>query len=234
MVAAWAIVSAGTLLWSFAVALPADRLYVRKFWNTQFMPWQAGAAVPTELDRFRRLLVRLELPAALADSALDWIDSDSDLTSPGAAEDGYYRAQTPPTWPPNLPFTRVAELAAVKGFTAEAMLRLAPFVTALPAGAHTPVNVNTAPAEVLSAVIANLPLERAAALAAQPRNFISVAQFKASLSSGASVADLDLDVKSRFFLITVAARIGSARGFARALVQRDGAAWPRIVWQVVE
>jgi len=51
VVAAWAIVSAGTLLWSYAVALPADRLYVRKFWNTQFMPWQAGAAVPWLWDR---------------------------------------------------------------------------------------------------------------------------------------------------------------------------------------
>lgn len=51
VIAVWASVSASTLLWSYALALPADRLYMRKFWNPQFMPWQVTAAPQWLWDR---------------------------------------------------------------------------------------------------------------------------------------------------------------------------------------
>ena len=193
---------------------------------------QNGQPVVAEINKFRHLLSRLNLPETLADSALDWIDADTQPSPPGGAEDSYYRALTPPAWPPNRPLMRVAELGTAKGFDANTLARLSPFITALPKS--TPVNVNTAPAEVLSAVVDNLALDRAAALAAQPRTFFSVAQFRSALPPGATTSDLGLDVKSQFFLITVITRVGATRGFARALVQRDGSQWPQIVWQVVE
>ena len=62
--------------------------------------------------------------------------------------------------PPTPPVLRVAELADVKGVTPASLAAVAPFLTALPAG--TPVNVNTAPPEVLAA-------DRRQALGRRPR-----------------------------------------------------------------
>jgi type II secretory pathway component PulK len=41
-------------------------------------------------------------------------------------------------------------------------------------------------------------------------------------------------VASRFFLVTVRARQGDTIAQARALIERGGNAWPRIVWQTIE
>ena len=49
---------------------------------------------------------------------------------------------------------QVEELYRVRGFDAATVAKLRPFVTALPA--RTPVNVNTAPREVLAAVLPEL------------------------------------------------------------------------------
>jgi len=41
-------------------------------------------------------------------------------------------------------------------------------------------------------------------------------------------------VTSEFFYVTVEARQGTTRARARALVRRNDADWPAVVWQVVE
>jgi general secretion pathway protein K len=53
---------------------------------------------------------------------------------------------------------RVAELSFVKGMTSRPLSAVLPFLAALPTG--TPVNVNTAPPEVLAAIANNLVGER--------------------------------------------------------------------------
>ena len=66
-------------------------------------------------------------------------------------EDAVYLAQSVPRLAANAPVLRVAELGAVKGVTPRMMAALLPYLSALPAG--TPVNVNTAPREVLAAIV---------------------------------------------------------------------------------
>ena len=56
---------------------------------------------------------------------------------------------------------QVEELYRIRGFDAKTVAKLKPFVTALPA--RTPVNVNTAPAEVLAAIVPELSRSRASA-----------------------------------------------------------------------
>ncbi len=98
--------------------------------------------------------------------------------NPDGAEDTWYLAQSAPGLSANAQVRRTSELLAVRGLRGQpsALERLRPFVAAL--DAPTPVNVNTADAQVLSAVTG---LDRAAALAlvAQraQRPFISVGGF---------------------------------------------------------
>ena len=195
----------------------------------------ADAANQTvERKRFERLFDGLRLSPALLAAIVDWVDTD-DVPEPGGAEDAWYRSAIQPTLAPNMPALRAQELAGVRGMTASTLKSLTRYVTTLPG--YTPLNVNTAPAEVLAASISNIEPGAFAALmasrAGQP--FASTADFRERLPNGASMgAEASYTVKSKFFLVSVRARQGDTLAQARALIERGGGAWPRIVWQTLE
>lgn len=116
---------------------------------------QNGMAV----QQFLRLLSSLELPPGIAEAAIDWIDPDGSTAGVNGAEDIYYLGLDYPYHAANRPFGDARELRLVRGVDREAWLKLEPFVSALPAA--TRLNVNTASAEVLNAILAawNLPPE---------------------------------------------------------------------------
>jgi general secretion pathway protein K len=119
--------------------------------------------------------------------------------------------------------------------TSRALSAVLPYLSALPTG--TPVNVNTAPSEVLAAVADNLAGERLEAFIVDRarKPFTTVAEFRARLPDGATLAsDVGLSVASNYFYVTIEARQGATRARARALVRRSGGAEPTIVWQIVE
>jgi general secretion pathway protein K len=193
----------------------------------------AGESTP-ERTRLARLFASAGAPPAMADVVSDWIDEDATPREAGA-EDAFYLGQPVPHLAPNAPLVRVAELTAAKGMTLRAIAAVLPFVSALPPG--TPVNVNTAPPEVLAAVVDNLTPERSEALLADRarKPFTTVAEFRARLPSGATLpSDAGLAVASNYFLITIDARQGTTHARGRALVRRSGGGTPVIVWQVVE
>ena len=184
--------------------------------------------------RIARLFDQQHVPTAALDGIGDWIDRDS-LTRGNGAEDAWYRAQAVPMLAANAPIVRVAELAVVRGVTPEALASLRPYLTALPG--RTAVNVNTASPEVLAAVLDASSPEALAAIvqARHAKPFASVAEFRARLPQGVQLASEDgLDVRSRFFEVTVEARQGATVTRARALLQREAGRRPAIVWQVVE
>lgn len=102
-------------------------------------------------ERFKRLLVQLDLEEKWADIVADWIDSDTQEGFPSGAEDSAYTSLTPSYRAANMPITRTSELLALPEFGIERFRKLEPFVTALPVG--TPLNLCTAPAEVLDSVV---------------------------------------------------------------------------------
>lgn len=59
----------------------------------------------------------------------------------------YYIKQNPPYNPSHLPMVSQSELRLLKGVTPAMALKLAPYITALPE--QTPININTAPKQVL-------------------------------------------------------------------------------------
>lgn len=147
--------------WAQPIAgLPVERAVVAgviideqgKFNLNNLVP--GGARSNADVEAFGLLLASQGLPAELADAVVDWIDSDSDLSGPGGAEDAYYLSLPRPYRTANAPMMQVEELYQVRGFDAAAVKKLRPFVTALPAkSGPTPINVNTAPAEVLLAYL---------------------------------------------------------------------------------
>jgi general secretion pathway protein K len=102
----------------------------------------------------RRLFVKEGLAADLLDSLADWLDSD-DIPHPGGAETAYYNRLIPPYSARNNRLETVEELALVKGFAGSALARIKPYVTVYADSAQAPfapVNINTAPAQVLAAL----------------------------------------------------------------------------------
>jgi general secretion pathway protein K len=119
----------------------------------------------------------------------------------------------------------------VPGFDAAACARLRPFVSALPR--FTTVNVNTASAEVLVAVVPDLKLDDARALTAQRERayFRNVAEFVAQLPAGATVERGDLGTASQYFLASVRVTIGDAQARGSALLAHGQTRWPDVAWR---
>jgi general secretion pathway protein K len=186
-----------------------------------------------ERRRFARLFAALGIPDTTLASVVDWVDAD-DVPQQGGAEDAWYAGQADASLAANAPATRIEELALVRGMTAPALARIAPFVTSLPP--DTPVNVNTAPAEVLAALLDGIDSGALAALVASRSEhpFASPDDFRGRLPSGVSVIDPALvSVSTGYFLVMVRARQGETIAQARALIRRGGTS-SAIVWQTIE
>ena len=195
---------------------------------------ESGARADIERARIARLFAQRGGPAGAIAAIADWIDRDG-IVREGGAEDAYYAARRAPGLAANAQVLRVAELAEVRGVAPSALAAVAPFLTALPAG--TPVNVNTAPPEVLMAIVDKLSGDGLAKLvAARARTpFNKLSEFRAELPPTAAFSDDEtLSVKSDYFYVTIEAQQGTTRARARALLHRRGSAWPDVVWQIVE
>lgn len=188
-------------------------------------------------NALQRLFASLSLPPALLNAIADWVDADDRVSEPGGAEDAWYLSQPRPGLAANAPVRRASELLAVRGADPGSLARLLPFVSALDAPAS--VNVNTAPPEVLEAVVAGLDAAGAAVLVASRAQtpFATIADFRARLPRPNLVVDETLiDVRSDWFEVSIEARQGDTLARARALLKRSPAAntWPLVVWEVVE
>lgn len=168
---------------------------------------------------------------------LDWLDADHVPRLPGGAESAWYGAQLQPRRAANGPLGSLEELGQVRGFSPALLVRLGPYIAALPANSR--INVNTAPAEVLAASIPGLTLDAAHVLIAERDRawFKDVSDFNARLPGNLKTLDADPDVApppiattSRHFLVTGRARYGVAMVRMDVLLDRRQK-WADIVWQ---
>lgn len=192
---------------------------------------QDGKSSATYSARFKRLLALLSLPETLADALVDWMDADNTSQLQGGAEDEYYLGLNPPYLASNRPLTDVTELALVRGFNSAVRARLRPYVTALPR--FTPINVNTAPPEVLAAVIEGLGINGARTLVEQRQRayFRDDADFLNRLPQGAVAEDSDVSISSDYFMATLRVTRGEAQAQSVVLLARMDAGWPIIIWR---
>ena len=170
----------------------------------------------------QRLLTGLELKPELAQAIVDWIDPDQDTLFPDGAEDSDYNVQNPPYLTANRPMISVSELRLIKGADQEVYDTLAPLVCALPP--DTPLNVNTAPAPVLAALVEGKdPKDMERLLESRPDDgYKSVDDFlnAAKLTVDARLK-AQLSVDSQHFLLRAEARVGDGRAMLYSILYRD-------------
>lgn len=177
---------------------------------------------------FARLLVHLGSPERdaerLALALADWVDADV-VTAGGASEASYYAVRLD-----NQALLGAGTLLKVPGFSAELLTRLQPFVTVLPKRA--PLNLNTAPAEVLAAELPALGLALAQRAVTERERvpFRDLPDFNSRFPG--VVVNPGCGVGSSFFLATTRASFGDSVVVMKTLLYRgSGTVWPDIIWQ---
>jgi len=194
----------------------------------------APAGVPDETARqeFTRLLNALGISAGQAEQLAlalqDWI---STKTTEQAATGSRSRSAAG-VIAPRSALADINELRHLSGFSAMLIDQLRPYAVAVPAPSK--INVNTAPAEVLVALVPTLSLDTARVLVAERDRawFKDTADFfsRAGQESLSGQAQERVDVVSRYFLVTGRASQGKAMVRMEILLDRL-AIWPEIVWQ---
>ena len=179
-------------------------------WNINNLRSPTGTVDPLQLALFRRLLAALALDENLAARAA------ARIATPGTA------------------LGELGALAEVSGFDPGVLSTLAPHVAALPG--PQAINVNTATATVLVALLPGLDAAAARQLVAQRDRvpWRDLNDFRAALSSGldGNAGGVPMDVRSQFFLVRVQAVAGRAAATQEALLHRDATArWPSVLWR---
>jgi len=199
-----------------------------------------------DIELIKNLFFKLQIDSNLANSLKDWVDKDDNVTLPGGAEDIDYLAMNPAQRCANRPIVDVNELMRVRGFSAEIVNKLRPYVTALPV--HTAININTAPGPVLAILFqvsdeeanqltvlrAERPFVSQNDLIERAPSEISEHLLNPRSSDPASVPKFpdDWSISSRFFQIDARATYGQVHYGLSALIQRNpNLSLPTILWE---
>lgn len=173
------------------------------------------------------LLAALDLDPALADAIADWTDAD-DVPRPHGAEREAYAALPVPYLPRNAPLATLGELALVRGVDAKTLAALRPYVTV--AGEHA-VNANTAPKEVLQAVLGD-PSAVERVLAARARTPLDTDALDAELAALPPTSRGLLTVRAQHYTAHAIAQVGDIERAADAtLWAPQGAPTTVVAWQ---
>lgn len=177
-----------------------------------------GNVVPESLERFRRLLIALELDPRIAGVAADWIDSNIEASFPDGAEDPIYTGIIPPYRSANQSLTSASEFAALEGMARESFNVLRPHITALPG--RTNININTATGPVLQSLDENLSAADVERLLAE-REIAGFADIQSTFSSLVTPDVLNtLDESTNYFQLKVVVRIDTVRVTLYSVLQR--------------
>ncbi len=180
-----------------------------------------GTINPVEVSAFAQLLNNANIDPALAQATANLMAAAQQKP---AANDANAVNQSGPL-PMNL--TQVDDLLAVPGFTPEMLAKIKDFVIFLPRA--TPVNVNTAPAEVLSA-ISTLSISGATALVASrdTATFRNPGDFMMLMHENHLIV-ANVSVSSNYFLVNGKVRMSRAELEIQALIERNGAN-TKLIW----
>ena len=168
---------------------------------------EGGQVQAVALRQFTRLFERLGLPPQQLTRLLDGLRR----AQAGVGSDGNTAPLLPPT---------ISQLTWL-GLSPATLATLAPHVTLLPV--RTPVNLNTASAEVLLASIEGLDQAGANKLLAvrQVQHFRSLEDVRALLGKQISLSANTLSISSSYFEVRGRLRLGDVTVHERSLVQRS-------------
>jgi general secretion pathway protein K len=166
-----------------------------------------------EVEMFERLLSNLRLDSSLAMPTAQMVKNALPVPAPQAVQG------TSTTQP--LGLVRVEDLLAVSGFTPQAIEQLRNYVIIL--DAPTPLNVNTAPAELLSALVPGLSLSDAAAMvsARKTASYKDPADFSGRPQLDGKTPGVKYAVRSDYFLAYSRVKLDRATLDTQALLKRQ-------------
>jgi general secretion pathway protein K len=176
--------------------------------------------------RFERLFAKLDISPGLVCAIIDWIDSDLDPECSEGAEADIYSSLDAPYLPADQPMSDISELRLVHGITEEMYFKLLPHITAL-SDVNTPLNVNTASAEVLETLGPNIPSgvgqelveEREEKPFKQPQDLVN------NLNQRGLTADINnspIAMGSNYFLLNTKCVIGNSQVKMVSMIHRGG------------
>ncbi len=175
------------------------------------------------LKAYRQLLINFKLPASLADSLVDWIDSDSSTFGSDGAEDEYYLSLRPAYRPSNTYLVQLSELLLIKGYNQDIIDTLKPYVYVV--ADRTAVNINTADKQVLKAVMNSISEKQIIAIVEQQKkkSFQSMDELiKSDFMKNSSIDKNLLSVSSGYFMVSSKAQVNGYQIMLNSLLKRDG------------
>jgi general secretion pathway protein K len=173
---------------------------------------ESGSASKTGIRSFQRLFSLLGLPATQVDTLAENLRFASDIST-----DNQSSSQAP------LPPQRTEQMVWL-GIPQSTVTALLPYVTVLPA-TRTPVNLNTAPAEVIYAAVDGLTLADAQQLVARRAQapFRTLQEATQLMSQHtAAMNEGTVGVNTRYFEVRGRLRMDRLVVEERSLLQRDG------------
>jgi general secretion pathway protein K len=200
-------------------------------YNLRNLGMRRGLPDPVQLAIFQRLLNNLQLDQGLGPRIANFVAAGL----PATGEDGNDPTrQAAPVVGAPVKILQVEDLLSVRGVTPAIVERLRPFVTVLPV--QTPVNVNTAPAEVLAAVVPDMSVSEANTLIVRRKQaaWRGINYFWDQVGANRKPEPDPTSVRSDWFFVDSRIRLDRAALDAQALIQRTpnlvAGGGPKVVW----
>ncbi|MGK2915278.1 MAG: type II secretion system minor pseudopilin GspK [Porticoccaceae bacterium] len=182
-----------------------------------------GAMDPEQLAVFLRLLASIGLDTSratpIANAIADWIDADQESRGYDTEDQGYLGGEAGYRTAGQV-LQHLSELQAIAGVSGEIYQPLLPHVAVLPG--RTAVNINTADALLLAAVMPGLPAEQVVRAREGRGGFPTVDAFlRDPVTAGVAAPRVPVAVASSYFRVVVAVELRERRQRWQALLNRS-------------
>jgi len=180
----------------------------------------------TSKARLTQLFNLLDINSSATQAITDWIDTDLETTNPNGAEDGYYLNLEHPYRTANTPLLSISELRLIKGFEdSETYNKIKPYLCAyINTGGASSININTASAEVLQSLSADMTSDMASDIIERRTEepFKDIKEFTSFSKLGTIIKNVEnLSTSSDYFLLRTQAKIGRANKIVYTIIYRD-------------
>ena len=183
----------------------------------------ANADNATARTRLERMLNNLGIDKGNVQAVIDWIDTDLQTTIPDGAEDVYYMNLERPYRTANTVMLSISELRLIKGFEDPRIYdALLPHVCAF--GVNTPININTATAEVLRSLADDLSDSDVEKIIEQRNDtaFNNISEFTSFNNLKTKIAETEgLSVDTEYFMLKTESTIGQVRVITYSIINRS-------------
>jgi general secretion pathway protein K len=212
-------------------------------WRQEMATPAAGQAEQSGfIKTWLALLQQFELPATESQvaSIIDWVDADQAQVNQWGAEQTQYDFQRNRHMVANSPLTDVEELAVIRGYDAQMVALLQPWLSTLPRA--TAININTASMTLLRALGGNLG-EEFAGYVSGARPFRTLEDFQSRVGAhfaldAAAVAarwpQILVDVKSDYFQLDLRINLGTVMLDMSSVIDRSSGDTPRILRRTMQ